>query len=367
MNKISKSFILVFALALISLPPLHAHPLIFNAQAASQAPTAQAPDDMTNKITALVSAGKYAEAQRLTTGLLVVYPDDQRLIKAKALIEKWLASPALAVPAPGSSQSTNNASQAEVSSNAEQLTGMDKVDYSALIELAREAQQTTDLSQQDILLRKFMEDSGKFLQKHPNEMLLWQLRAASAISLNAPKEGYQAGQKLLSAGAAESSDSSLQRLLGQLKNKGWLDKQEAERLQVVAENERQQAWSRAEAVRIKAEDIKYTFPARHMHLASWGYGHLTISENDLVYDGSDGHIQLSKGEIREITANGGWGGLKFILKDRKVFVFVIITEDAVTNQHYEQWLSPTGVGNAVVARWRFVLADNNKALKPPTP
>jgi len=48
----------------------------------------------------------------------------------------------------------------------------------------------------------------------------------------------------------------------------------------------------------------YTFPARHMRSFSWGYGHLTITENDLVYDGSDGHIQFSKSEIREITVNG---------------------------------------------------------------
>ena len=40
--------------------------------------------------------------------------------------------------------------------------------------------------------------------------------------------GYEAGQKLLSAGAADSSDPALQQLLGQLKGKGWLDKQKAE-------------------------------------------------------------------------------------------------------------------------------------------
>jgi len=58
--------------------------------------------------------------------------------------------------------------------------------------------------------------------------LLWQLRAASAISLDDPMAGYEAGQTLLGAGAADSDDPNLQRLLGQLKNKGWLDKQGAE-------------------------------------------------------------------------------------------------------------------------------------------
>jgi hypothetical protein len=60
-------------------------------------------------------------------------------------------------------------------------------------------------------------------------MLLWQLRAASAISLNEPIEGYEAGQKLIAKGAADSIDPSLQRLLAQLKNKGWLDKEVAEK------------------------------------------------------------------------------------------------------------------------------------------
>jgi hypothetical protein len=41
-------------------------------------------------------------------------------------------------------------------------------------------------------------------------------------------EGYEAGQKLLAMGAADSNDPSLQQLLAQLKNKGWLDKLAAE-------------------------------------------------------------------------------------------------------------------------------------------
>jgi hypothetical protein len=321
---------------------------------------------MTNKITDLYHAGKYAEAQQLTTGLLVAYPDDQRLIKAIALLEKMLAPGGSANAAPGGNQPTNNAAPAQpaASTNAEQLTGMDKVDYDALIELARQAQQTTDLEQQKTLLKRFMDESSAFLRKHPDQMLLWQLRAASAINLNEPMAGYEAGQKLL---GADSNDSNVRRLLAQLKNNGWLDKQQAEQLEVSIRNEQTRAWASAEAARLRAEDVMYTFPARHMRSFSWGYGHLTITENDLVYDGSDGHIQFSKSEIREITVNGGWGGLKFILKDRKVFVFVVITEVAVANQKYGEWLSPMGIGNAVTARWRFVATADNKTLKPPIP
>jgi hypothetical protein len=223
MGSLSKSFAFGFVLALICLPPLHAQtattaPADTKAPAASPSSSAQAPDDMTKKITELVHDGKYPEAQQLTTGLLAAYPNDQRLLKAKALIETLLASASQA--APGSSQPAPIAT-------AVQLTGMDKIDYNALIELARAAQQNTDLEQQKASLKQFMDRSSPFLQKHPEEMLVWQLRAASAISLNDPMAGYEAGQKLLAAGAADSNDQNLQSLLGQLKNKEWLDQQEA--------------------------------------------------------------------------------------------------------------------------------------------
>jgi hypothetical protein len=239
-----KSVILGLLLVLICLPPLHA-------QTATNAPAnnaagrkdntvissagGQAPEEATNKITELVHAGKYAEAQQLTTGLLVAYPNDQRLIKAKALMEKLLA-PAGSANASSSNQPANTMApaQAAPTTKAESLVGMEKVDYSALIVLARQAQQTTDLSEQKKLLKQFMDQSSLFLQKHPDQTLLWQLRAASAISLNQPMEGYEAGQKLLGMGAADSDDPALQQLLGQLKNKSWLDKLAAEQAEEAA-------------------------------------------------------------------------------------------------------------------------------------
>jgi len=129
---------------------------------------------MTRKITELVLAGKYAEAQKLTEGLLIAYPDDQRLIKAKALINSRLAPGGSTSAAPGNAQPNQPAEDP----NAEQLNGMDKVDYNALIALARQAQQTTDLDEQKKMLQQFMDQSTPFLQKHPDLTLLWQLRAA---------------------------------------------------------------------------------------------------------------------------------------------------------------------------------------------
>jgi hypothetical protein len=210
--------------------PLHAQSTAkapaANTAAATAAPAGQAPGEMTKKITELVHAGKYADAQQLITGLLVAYPNDQRLIKAKALIERMLSSGGQAGATP-SNNLNNQSAQPLANADAAPLTGMDKVQYSSLIELARQAQQGTDLNQQKAALKQFMDASSGFLEKHPEQMLLWQLRAASAISLNDPMAGYEAGQKLIASGAADSNDANLQRLLGQLNNKGWLDKEQA--------------------------------------------------------------------------------------------------------------------------------------------
>lgn len=231
MRLLSGPFIVGLLSCLVMLPMLHA-------QAASPRPPDsstvqstpvpgddQAPDATTKKITDLVHAGKYTEAQQLTTGLLVAYPDDQRLIKAKALIEELLAP----VGPTGTISTTSQPAQPAANANAEQLTGMDKIDYNALILLAHQAQQSTDLDEQKKLLQQFTGQSAPFLQKHPDLPLLWQFRVVSAISLNEPMLGYEAGQRLLDAGAADSSDPVLQNLLAQLRNKGWLDEQEAKK------------------------------------------------------------------------------------------------------------------------------------------
>ncbi len=203
-----------------------------SATTTTAAPTAQAPDDVLKKLSDLVHARKYAEAQQTVAALLLLYPGDQRLIKAQALLDNALASPKPADSPENGRAPANSVAppQPVADTNSERLTGMDKVDYNALIELARQAQQTTDLDQQKASLNQFLDQSTPFLQKHPHELLLWQLRAASAISLNEPMVGYEAGQQLLAMGAADSNDPNLQSLLGQLKNKNWLDQQEAQKL-----------------------------------------------------------------------------------------------------------------------------------------
>ncbi len=264
MHKMPKSLALGFALALFVAPSLRA-------QTAAEAPTpapasaSQAPDDVMKKLSDLVHAGKYAEARQSVTALLILYPDDQRLTKAKSLLEKSPAS-TQDTPAATSGNAPGNApaaSQPAASSTGEQLTGMDKVDFSALIELARQAQQTTDLVQQRLLLKQFMAQSDAFLQKHPTQMLLWQLRAASAMSLNAPLAGYEAGMKLVEMGAADSNDPSVQSLLGELKNKGWLDEKSMEAQQHLQDIRAKFAWLAGTWKVSWSWDIKRNFAGDH--------------------------------------------------------------------------------------------------------
>ena len=242
-------------------PPGSATTAAFSTPAA-----AQAPDDVTRRITDLVNAGKYAEAQRLTTALLVAYPDDQRLIKTKPLLDKLLApaSSTVATPAPASNIAP---AQPAATAPASQLTGMDKVQYDSLIELGREAQQATDLDEQKKLLVQFMNDSSGFLQKHPDEMLLWQLRAAGALSLDGSLAGYQAGQKLLAAGAATSGDPNVSHLLAQLNLKGWMDKQQAEKQQAIKIASTPHA-AQSEAERILSEAIVTVLYANNVQPAN---------------------------------------------------------------------------------------------------
>jgi hypothetical protein len=318
-----KSFMITFILVMGILSPLYAQ--TDAAVGNSAAAPVQAPDDMTRKITDLVNAGKYAEAQQLTTGLLVAYPDDQRLIKAKALIEKLLT--------PGSSANAepkNQPAQPEAN-NGEEFIGMDKIDYNSLIELAREAQQATDLTEQTKLLKQFMDQSNSFLEKHPDQILLWQLRAASAISLNQPMAGYRAGEKLIAAGAANSNDANLQRLLGQLRNKGWLDRQKAEKLQQGVDKAREQEQE-------TAERVQNTFPVVHGKVGfganGYGYGHLVINKDSAVYEGTDENVRLAVSEIREVkvACNTDACGMYFTPKSGRKFFFLPVTEEAIANR-----------------------------------
>jgi len=219
------SFLAPSLLGQASAPVATSPPPDSTTAAASPAPAGQAPTDVMKRLFDLYHAGKFEEAHKLTEGLILAYPDDQRMVKIKALLAKRLSTTKSADAAPGNSPPASSIAQPAVTSPAAQLKGMDRVDYTALLDLMRQAQQTTDPDQQKALLKQFMNDSSAFLGKHPDQTKLWALRAESALSLDDITAGFEAGQKLLAVGAADSNDPNLLHLLGQLKNKGWMDEE----------------------------------------------------------------------------------------------------------------------------------------------
>lgn len=363
LRKLSNSFFLELLLVWFCLAPVHAQTATDAPVRNSTSVAAQAPEEMTKKITDLVDAGKYAEAQQLATGLLVAYPDDQRLIKTKALLEKLLATPS-------TPKATSENQQGQWAANpSTDLAGEDKLDYNALIELARQSQQSSDLDEQRKLLKQFMEQSAEFLKRHPEQMLLWQLRTAAAIGMAEPMEGFEAGQKLLAAGAMDSNDPALQQLLAKLKLMGWMDKEKVKDLQFKADEVRRQQAQTAERDRQSAERARYTFAAAHSNGMHYEYGHITIDDEGAVYVGSDQTIHMLRSDMREVKSYclPSWPcGLYFTPKRGRKYFIVAVTEDSVSSRQMQasDVRPPSVLGNAVVSKWKFVSADN-KTLTPP--
>src|SRR5579863_6879042 len=110
MKKRSMFFSLGLTLVLTVVTPGRAQtaPADANGTVTDPLPAGQAPDEATRKITELVHAGNYSEAQQLTIGLLVAYPNDQRLIRAKALIERLRAPGSQSYAPPASRQPAAN-------------------------------------------------------------------------------------------------------------------------------------------------------------------------------------------------------------------------------------------------------------------
>src|SRR5580704_12365122 len=115
MGKLSTSLILGFVLVLMIRPSIQAQTApnaSANAPISNAASTGQAPSDVLKKLSDLIHAGKYADAQQLAAGLLLAYPDDQRLITAKTLLDKAVLSSQPAETGASTNQPTSVASPA---------------------------------------------------------------------------------------------------------------------------------------------------------------------------------------------------------------------------------------------------------------
>lgn len=311
-----------------------------------------APDDVTRKISELVHAGKYAEARQLTLGLLAVYPGDQRLVKTKELLDKLIASGGAAA-----GQNTQPASTPQPPA----LNGMDKVEFNSLIELARQAQASKDLNEQTHLMEDFLVKSVPFVRAHPEQLTIWQLRAAVAIILNQPAAGNQAGKKMLDLGAADHGDAAAQEVLAKLKLMGWLDDDKVPALQQAADADRAKKQE-------QAERTKYTFGVAHVNGLHYEYGHITLNADSLDYTGTDGKEHLLRSNVKEIkpTANADSWGLWFLTEKGRNFYFLPITEQGVADQTGKgKIFLPIGpMWHGIMTRWGFVVEGNNKRLVP---
>src|ERR1700730_17355387 len=128
MEQTLKSYVLGWLVAMIFLAPLHAQTVASETSAApaNPAPAGHAPDDVMKELSDLVHAGKYVEAQGLTAGLLLAYPTDQRLLKAKTLLYKNIASLKPEYPSGSGNPPVRDVASSQLAgnTNAEQLTGM---------------------------------------------------------------------------------------------------------------------------------------------------------------------------------------------------------------------------------------------------
>jgi len=94
------------------------------------------------------------------------------------------------------------------------------------LEILRLILEDIDKSRTTVERRKFFEEfmaqSETFLTANPSNMTVWMLRAISAIELNQPHEGWEAGRKLIALGADNSKDRRLQSVMARLERKDWL-------------------------------------------------------------------------------------------------------------------------------------------------
>ena len=173
-----------------------------------------------------------------------------------------------------------------------------------------------------------------FLQKHPDQMLLWQLRVQSAISLNEPMAGYEAGQKLIAAGAADSDEPALQQLLGALKNKGWLDKQGAEEAQ--------------EYIRLRNVKLSLVYGTWSAKM-SWHYWTtMTVTVSELGDMKEPFGIRLENGSPKTCRLDGGATGT-FMIDPRDVVGETYTTNRRLTLLSYStSELKPCTINGSVV-------------------
>lgn len=103
------------------------------------------------------------------------------------------------------------------------LDGRARLELDTLSEIAQAAERAPDLEAQRKEFQDLFDRSGAFVKDHPEVTEAWLFRAVAAMALERPREGWEAGQKLIALGALDSTDPRLRSALAQLNRRKWLD------------------------------------------------------------------------------------------------------------------------------------------------
>ena len=102
------------------------------------------------------------------------------------------------------------------------LTGAARRQLDALRLIIEEADHATLDTERKKLLQEFLAKSEPFVKENPDRISVWALRAVAAVELDEPKIGWEAGRKMLKAGAENSDDPKTRKVLASLERRGWL-------------------------------------------------------------------------------------------------------------------------------------------------
>jgi TPR repeat protein len=103
------------------------------------------------------------------------------------------------------------------------LSGEARRKSEALMLIVEDADKAKTPEDRKKLLSEFMDKSDDFLTLNEKATNIWLTRAAVAVELDAPADGWKAGRKLIELGGENSGEPKLAKLLATLERKGWLE------------------------------------------------------------------------------------------------------------------------------------------------
>lgn len=107
-------------------------------------------------------------------------------------------------------------------SSAPVLSDGDRLELATLQRMTQAAPSQTSPAAIKAALAEVLKRSAGFVEKHPDHLPTWHLRARLALELNQRKAGAQAGKKLKEFGALTSADAKILATMAELNARDWL-------------------------------------------------------------------------------------------------------------------------------------------------